>query len=247
MFNKFNQEENEKIINLVSLENGEPTTTSLLIAETFDKNHYDVIHKIESLQQQIEDTEFFRSPQMFEKSKYLTSQNKLVPMYYLNRDGFTLLAMGFTGQKALEWKLKYIQAFNAMEEKLKNTAVVVSNPIDNRAEVAKLILKASKCQIAALKELYSEYFPHGITPGSFEELIDSNTSYQKWLEDYNINVEWIGSFPTNDIYNAYKTYCVENRYNKTLGKKQFYARIEFDFNLIRKQKPDGFRYFSLPA
>ncbi|MDY5481880.1 MAG: Rha family transcriptional regulator [Veillonella caviae] len=41
------------------------------------------------------------------------------PFYLMNRDGFSLLAMGFTGKKALQWKLKYIEAFNEMEETLK--------------------------------------------------------------------------------------------------------------------------------
>lgn len=40
-------------------------------------------------------------------------------MYIMNRDGFSLLAMGFTGKKALEWKLKYINAFNEMERQLR--------------------------------------------------------------------------------------------------------------------------------
>ena len=40
-------------------------------------------------------------------------------MYLMNRDGFSLLAMGFAGKKALQWKLKYIEAFNEMEETLK--------------------------------------------------------------------------------------------------------------------------------
>lgn len=55
---------------------------------------------------------------MFVLSEYTSVQNKRLPMYLMNRDGFTLLAMGFTGSKAMEWKLKYIQAFNAMERKL---------------------------------------------------------------------------------------------------------------------------------
>ncbi len=55
---------------------------------------------------------------LFYKGEYEHPQNKQVyPMYFMNRDGFTLLAMGFTGEKALEFKLKYIQAFNQMEEK----------------------------------------------------------------------------------------------------------------------------------
>ena len=56
---------------------------------------------------------------MFYESTYVNSQNKKQPMYLMNRDGFTLLAMGFTGEKALKWKIKYIAAFNAMESELK--------------------------------------------------------------------------------------------------------------------------------
>ena len=41
-------------------------------------------------------------------------------MYYMNRDGFSLLAMGFTGKKAIDFKLKFIEAFNKMEEHIKN-------------------------------------------------------------------------------------------------------------------------------
>ena len=55
---------------------------------------------------------------MFFRSEYTTIQNKKLPMYLMNRDGFTLLAMGFTGKAALEWKIKYIAAFNAMEKQL---------------------------------------------------------------------------------------------------------------------------------
>lgn len=54
---------------------------------------------------------------MFKKINYVDSQNKQqYPMYLMNRDGFSLLVMGFTGKKALDWKLKYINAFNQMEK-----------------------------------------------------------------------------------------------------------------------------------
>ena len=56
---------------------------------------------------------------MFILSCYTEKQNgQVYQMYTMNRDGFSLLAMGFTGEKALEWKLKYIQAFNKMEKLL---------------------------------------------------------------------------------------------------------------------------------
>lgn len=57
---------------------------------------------------------------MFVPSTYIASNNKENPMFIMNRDGFTLLAMGFTGEKALQFKLEYINAFNKMEESIKN-------------------------------------------------------------------------------------------------------------------------------
>ena len=53
-------------------------------------------------------------------------------MFYMNRDGFTLLAMGFTGQKAMSFKLKYIEAFNAMERQLvaKQDSYMIADPIE---------------------------------------------------------------------------------------------------------------------
>ena len=56
---------------------------------------------------------------MFKKSSYKDNGGRKRPLYYMDRDGFTLLAMGFTGEKALSWKIKYINAFNSMEEMLK--------------------------------------------------------------------------------------------------------------------------------
>lgn len=56
--------------------------------------------------------------EFFHKESY-SYNGRCLPMYLMNRDGFLLLAMGFTGKKALQWKLKYIEAFNEMEETLK--------------------------------------------------------------------------------------------------------------------------------
>ena len=47
-------------------------------------------------------------------------QNKCQPMYEMTRDGFTILAMGFTGKQAMEWKLKFLAAFNAMEQRIRS-------------------------------------------------------------------------------------------------------------------------------
>lgn len=59
----------------------------------------------------------------FQESSYVNSQNKKQPMYYVTRDGFTLLAMGYTGEKAMKFKEAYIKQFNAMERTLQGKLI----------------------------------------------------------------------------------------------------------------------------
>lgn len=92
--------------------------TSLEIAETFEKQHSHVLRDIEKL----ECSEGFRQSN-FGLSSYRSSQNKSFPMYYITRDGFTLLAMGYTGERAMKFKESYIRQFNAMEKLLKEKFV----------------------------------------------------------------------------------------------------------------------------
>lgn len=87
--------------------------TSLDIADTFDKRHADVLRDIRNL----ECSEQFRMSN-FAQSEYLNSQKHKQPMYYLTRDGFTLLVMGYTGKEAMKFKEGYIKQFNAMEKAL---------------------------------------------------------------------------------------------------------------------------------
>jgi Rha family phage regulatory protein len=222
---------------LIQVKENKTVTTSLLVAEKFNKEHKNVMQKIESLILQIEDGSKLSRHNFFQKSEYVNSQNKTQPLYYMNRDGFTLLAMGFTGSEALKWKLKYIEAFNEMEKRLSSP-----NLVDNRLEIAKLIIQAPKSKINSIRELYPEYFSPIVEKGSLEYLSDVNTSYRKWIEDYGITAEWITDFPTIDIFNNYMSYCVENRL-VNMGKKIFYHTLETDFNFTRRQKADGFRYF----
>lgn len=88
--------------------------TSLDVAETFGKRHADVLRDIENL----ECSNDFRE-RNFALSKYSVENNKRsYPLYYITRDGFTLLAMGYTGEKAMKFKEGYIKQFNAMEKAL---------------------------------------------------------------------------------------------------------------------------------
>ena len=99
---------------LVIMHDQQAVTTSLVLAEVFKKKHQHVMEAIRKLT-----VENSTVKKMFVEDSYLNSRNQQQPMYYMNRDGFTLLAMGFTGSKAMEFKLKYIEAFNQMEKKIK--------------------------------------------------------------------------------------------------------------------------------
>lgn len=88
-----------------------PGVTSLDVAETFGKEHARVLRDIREL----ECSDEFRLGN-FAESSYINSQNKKQPMCLITRDGFTLLVMGYTGEKAMKFKEVYIRQFNAMEK-----------------------------------------------------------------------------------------------------------------------------------
>lgn len=94
---------------------GKAVTSSLKVAEVFKKEHKRVLQDIRDLQC----SESFRLHN-FVPSYYLNSQNKEMPMYILSKDGFTLLAMGYTGEKAMKFKEEYIMAFNEMDSIIKS-------------------------------------------------------------------------------------------------------------------------------
>lgn len=115
------------------------TTTSREVAEKFEKRHDNVLRDIENLIAQMGNGEesskmradnqtskisrddlFDKEPSsLFFETTYKAGTGKSYKEYIMTRDGFSLLAMGFTGEKALKWKLDYIKAFNAMESELK--------------------------------------------------------------------------------------------------------------------------------
>lgn len=99
-------------------QNNQALTNSLLVAEKFGKEHQHILRDIRNL---IGGMSNFGETPYFVETSYIHEQNgREYPMYVMNRDGFTLLAMGFTGEKALKFKLEYINAFNQMEEMIKS-------------------------------------------------------------------------------------------------------------------------------
>ena len=102
-------------------QNGQALTNSLLVAEKFGKEHSDVLKAIDSLASKMAENQckgyFADTSVVVQQPNGGVRHSRIVVM---NRDGFTLLAMGFTGEKALKFKLDYIAAFNQMEATIKN-------------------------------------------------------------------------------------------------------------------------------
>jgi anti-repressor protein len=107
-------------------------TTSMIVAEKFGKEHSDVLKAIKSLFTTGEKSLFVGNQQLakmfslteVEQPMPVGGGVKKLPIYVMNRDGFTLLAMGFTGAKALAFKLEYMNAFNAMEQQIRQSSGV---------------------------------------------------------------------------------------------------------------------------
>lgn len=121
-------------------ESNQPLTNSKLVAEVFGKEHRNVVRDIKNL---IEGG-VLKNEQtpMFEETTYINEQNKQsYPMFIMNQDGFTLLAMGFNGKKAMEFKLKYIEAFNAMKRQIEQSKPSVPQ---NYLEALKSLVKAEE-------------------------------------------------------------------------------------------------------
>ena len=89
---------------------------SLIVAQMFEKRHADVIRAIENITDPNSGASEGFTQRNFALSKYKDSTGRTLPCYHMTRDGFTLLAMGFTGKKSMQFKEAYIKRFNEMEK-----------------------------------------------------------------------------------------------------------------------------------
>lgn len=120
---------------LVMIKNNQVVVSSRQVAEKFGKKHYVVLNSIkeilgqarkissDSSQTSKSDCYHIKTQNCvqtyFKATTYTSGTGKRYPMYLMNRDGFSLLTMGFTGTKAMQWKIAYINAFNEMEKQLR--------------------------------------------------------------------------------------------------------------------------------
>lgn len=119
------------LLGSVTLHSGKPTTTSLDVAEVFGKRHDHVLRDIQSINgSKSGSVEAVNGPKFggvekfflanFELASYMDAKGEKRRMYHLTKDGFTLLVMGYTGEKAMLFKIAYIAEFNRMQAKLES-------------------------------------------------------------------------------------------------------------------------------
>lgn len=152
---------------ILKRQNGQPVASSRNVAESFGKNHRDVLRAIDALKVDVRNfAQMFSTEkdapnfgEMFFETTERDSYGRAQRVYLMNRDGFTLLAMGFTGKSALEWKLKYIEAFNAMEKQLTTAPQLSRSELMARALIAaneELKALDSKIQEMRPKEIFAD-------------------------------------------------------------------------------------------
>lgn len=163
---------------LVTVENNHAVTTSLKIAEVFGKTHFHVLQSIRALEcsKEFQESNFRFS---FYLRKLPNNATKKEPMYYLTRDGFTFLAMGFTGKIAARFKEAYINAFNEMERKLAGITVREDEIVKTIRELCEDMDSRLKGHDRQLKERFGVKLINGIT----SPLVFCSGSLQRQLKD----------------------------------------------------------------
>ena len=126
-------------------QNDQVKTNSVLVAKVFNKEHGKVMRDIANLKCSND----FRAAN-FGLSSYVNEQNKEFPMYEMTKDGFTFLVMGYTGQKAAEFKEAYINAFNQMEAELKSQQAKQLTAAESLLQSVQLLV-AHERQLAILE------------------------------------------------------------------------------------------------
>jgi Rha family phage regulatory protein len=145
--------------NLVSVFDGTPTTTSLVVAEKFGKTHKSVVEAIVNLKDSIDQVKsdvktepIFRTLEIIKKNSI--GRTFHTKYFVLDRNAFSLLVFGFTGEKALKFKLQFLDAFNDMEALLReHREAGLIDPNDTNALISAVALKLEcKTQPSPMKK-----------------------------------------------------------------------------------------------
>ncbi len=221
-----NNENLGEITTLVFSQHGKAVTSSLQVAKVFGKNHAHVLRDIKELLDAMVKLDSKKGLSNFGESSYINKQNKTMPMYLLTKDAFTLLVMGYTGEKALKFKLDFIEAFNAMENyiielqnQLQKTVPQTTNEIAFFEELKKIKFEMEELKMKGKKQ---------------EEISEKLHERIFYLENISDNRPYIPvntpPKPLSDFY-VYFAYNPENGLTK-IGRSQYIEKRLKQFQTI---------------
>ena len=141
---------------VLKMVNGQPMVSSREVADHFGKRHADLIRSIAAI---IRNAPESFNERNFALVEYVDPKGEKRPAYELTRDGFVIVAMGFTGPKAIKWKIAYVTAFNAMEAELSG-----KTPLDGP------ITPAMQQEIKELVQAKASAFPDADKPKVFSQM-----------------------------------------------------------------------------
>lgn len=222
--------------NLVEIRDNQVVVSSRQVAEYFGKEHRNILRDIENIIIQGSMLNFEHT-QMFHKTTYINEQNKQqYSMYLMNKDGFSLLVMGFTGKEALKWKIKYIEAFNDMEQYLKQLQVssvdkkILDCKYDEvQMEKSKLWLElADKVDIKEYKQMAKSY--------AFNTLAGSNVLPLPEVKELTYSATEVG-----EIFGVSKN-KIGSLANKHNLKTDEYGKYFYDKSRYSNKEVQTFRY-----
>lgn len=203
---------------LVIMYDQQAVTTSLQVAENFGKRHDNVLRDIDTIKKDVPNFE-----EMFIETTEPDSYSRDRRIYYMNRDGFSLLVMGYTGKKALQFKLKYIEAFNKMEQIVRQK--LPQTPEEKLALTMEVTLRLDK-RVKKLENSVNEI--------QNKSEIDSDQRYKLWVARNKKAVKTLGGKDSN----AYKNKILSRRVFKILEREFKEAFVISRYEDLRKENFD---------
>lgn len=235
---------------LVTIRDGEVRASSQDVAAVFEKAHKNVVQAIDKL---IE-----LAPELtglnFQPSQMRSPGNRgrVVRGYSMHRDGFSLLAMGFTGAKALEWKLKFLEAFRRMEEALSQTLAGNDNGLEKlhpllQTAAGRDALWKGREQVRLMKELKGRdaamalWLELGLPiPRNFDAILEHGAKaslmargeMHEWIAEHKVRSNVAVAAPWERLWDDYFNWCF-------LKERQPYDREKFRKHLRIHFGPDA--------
>ena len=132
---------------------GTPVTDSVKVARVFEKQHKNVMRSIRNI---LGSAQNLANQKWFAETTYTDAQGKRQPMFLMNRDGFSLLTMSLTGEKAMAFKVAFIEQFNRMEQAIKELAPVTPAIPQTFAQALRLAAEQAETIEAQQKQLEAQ-------------------------------------------------------------------------------------------